>query len=60
MEKEIKIRIIKGEDQETLRNELLFLLNAHSEEFTGFELLGVLDVVRNDVYKSIFEMDGEK
>lgn len=50
---EIKIKITKGEEADKLRIDILDLINEYSEEFNGYELLGILDVVRRDVHESL-------
>lgn len=53
MENEIKIKINNGEELDKLRIELLDLMNEYSGELNGYELLGVLDVVRRDIHESL-------
>lgn len=50
----MKITILKsGDKAEELRNELLNLINEYSEILTGYELVGIIDVVREDCHQSI-------
>ncbi len=48
-----------GEKADELRNRILELCNEYSELFTGFELIGIIDVVKMDCHNSIKEMDDE-
>jgi len=57
MVEELKIKIDKGEELDELRLEIIDVLNKHSNTINGYEMIGVLDVVRNDVHVSIQEKD---
>ena len=56
---EIIIKVDKGEKLDELRDDLIEVLNRYSNLLTGYEMVGVLDVVRNDAHKSIERMDEE-
>lgn len=51
------IKLSSGEKADELRNKLLNLINEYSEILTGYELVGIIDVVREDCHQSIQEMD---
>ncbi len=59
-EKGIIIKIDKGEKLDELRQDLIDTLNKYSNLLTGYEMIGVLDVVRMDAHTSIQEMDDEE
>ena len=60
MEKEIKVTILNnGEKADELRNKLLDLINKYAKFLTGYELIGIIDVVREDCHQSIQAMDEE-
>ena len=51
------IKLSSGEKADELRNKLLNLINEYSEMLTGYELVGIIDVVREDCHVAIQEMD---
>lgn len=51
------ITISKGEKADELRNRMIELINEYSEILTGYEMVGVIDVVREDCHTSIQAMD---
>lgn len=53
------INLSSGEKADELRLRMIGLINEYSEVLTGYEMLGVIDVVRNDTHLSIQEMDDE-
>ena len=53
------INLSSGEKADELRNEIIKLLNKYSSMLTGYELVGIIDVVREDCHKSIEAMDEE-
>ena len=53
------ITISSGEKADELRNRMLDLLNEYSEILTGYEMIGIIDVVREDCHNSIQAMDEE-
>lgn len=58
--KDIKvINLSSGEKADELRNRMIELINEYSGVLTGYEMIGVIDVVRNDTHVSIQEMDDE-
>ncbi len=59
-EKGIIIKIDKGEKLDELRQDLIDTLNKYSDLLTGYEMIGILDVVKMDAHTSIQEMDDEE
>ena len=53
------INLSSGEKADELRNRMIELINEYSEVLTGYEMIGVIDVVRNDAHISIQEVDEE-
>ena len=53
------IKLSSGEKADELRNKIISLLNEYSNMLTGYELVGILDVVREDCHSSIKEVDEE-
>lgn len=53
------IKLSSGEKADELRNKILDLVNEYSEILTGYELVGIIDVIREDCHQSIQEMDDE-
>lgn len=53
------ITISNGEKADELRNRMIELINEYSNILTGYELVGVIDVVREDCHSSIQAMDEE-
>lgn len=51
--------ISSGEKADELRNKLLDLINEYSEILTGYELVGIIDVIREDCHRLIQELDEE-
>jgi len=51
------IKLSSGEKADELRNRLLDLINEYSQILTGFELVGIVDVVREDCHRAVQEMD---
>ena len=58
MENEIKVKINNGEKLNDLRIQILNLINNFDPNITGFEILGVLDVVKEDVHGEFKEEEG--
>lgn len=57
VEDEIKIKFLKGDDLDKLKLEIINLINEHSEELNGYELLGVLDAIKQDIHDYCFDRD---
>ena len=55
----IKIFKDNGEQLDELRQRLIDLINEYSDKITGYEMVGVVDVVRNDCHRSIEMMEDE-
>ncbi len=53
------IKLSSGEKADELRNKMLDLINKYSEILTGYELVGIIDVVREDCHQSVQAMDEE-
>ncbi|MFO7815149.1 MAG: hypothetical protein R6V14_05375 [Halanaerobiales bacterium] len=53
------ITLSSGEKADELRNRMIELINEYSNILTGYEMVGVIDVVREDCHVSIQEMDEE-
>ena len=53
------ISINKGEKADELRDRIIELINEYSNILTGYEMCGVIDVIREDCHSSIQEMDEE-
>ena len=53
------IKVDKGDKQEELRNRLLDTINEYSNMLNGFEMIGVVDVVREDCHRAVQELDEE-
>ena len=53
------ITLSSGEKADELRIKILTLVNEYSNIFTGYELIGIIDVVRADCHSSIQMMDEE-
>ena len=51
------IKLSSGEIADELRDKLIDLINEYSEMLTGYEIVGIIDVVREDCHTSIQEMD---
>lgn len=49
-----------GEKADELRNRLIETINEYSGILTGYEMVGVIDVVREDCHKSIQAMDEDE
>ncbi len=57
---EIKIiNLSSGEKADELRMRMIDLINEYSKILTGYEMVGVIDVVRQDTHLSIQDMDDE-
>jgi hypothetical protein len=48
-----------GEKADELRDKIIKLINTYSNFLTGYELIGVIDTIREDCHASIQEMDDE-
>ena len=59
MKNEITIKIDNGEKADELRNKLINLINEYSNSFSGYELIGIIDTVKEDCHNSIQAMDEE-
>jgi len=53
------IKLSSGEKADELRNKMIELINEYSEILTGYEMVGVIDVVREDCHTSIQAIDEE-
>ena len=53
------ITLSSGEKADELRNKIIELVNEYSSALTGYELVGIIDVIREDCHVSIQEMDEE-
>ena len=53
------IKLSSGEKADELRDKMLDLINEYSEMLTGYELVGIIDVIREDCHQSIQAMDEE-
>jgi len=53
------IKLSSGEKADELRNKIIELINKYSNILTGYELIGIIDVVREDCHCSIQEMEDE-
>ncbi len=51
------IKLSSGEKADELRNKILDLINEYSNCLTGYELVGIIDVIRGDCHDSIQAMD---
>ena len=54
------IKLSSGEKADELRNRMLNLINEYSQILTGYELVGIVDVVREDCHQSIQAMDEDE
>lgn len=48
-------KISNGEKAEELSNKIINLINEYSETLTGFEVVGVLDTVKQETHRSLQE-----
>jgi len=53
------INLSSGEKADELRNKMLDLINEYSSILTGYELVGIIDVVREDCHQSVQAKDDE-
>ena len=53
------VNLSSGEKADELRNKMIKLINEYSGVLTGYEMIGVIDVVRNDTHISIQDMEDE-
>ena len=53
------VSLSSGDKAEELRLKLLKLINEYSAVLTGYEMIGVIDVVKEDCHNSIKLMDEE-
>ena len=61
MSEDIKIiGLSSGEKVDELRNRMIKLINEYSEVLTGYEMVGVIDVVRQDTHMSIQDKEEDK
>ena len=51
------INISSGEKADELRNKIIGLLNEYCSCLTGYELVGIIDTIKEDCHNSIQEMD---
>ena len=51
------IKLSSGEKANELRNRMLNLINEYSEMLTGYEMIGIIDVIKEDCHNSIQAMD---
>ena len=54
------ITLSNGEKADELRNKLINLVNEYSNILTGYELVGIIDTIREDCHSSIQAMDEEE
>lgn len=52
-------KLSSGEKADELRKKIIELINKYSPYLTGYEMVGVIDVVREDCHISIQELDEE-
>jgi len=57
MNSEIIIKIDKGEKADELRDRIINLINEYSNHFSGYELIGIIDTLKEDCHSSIQAMD---
>ena len=50
-------KLSSGDKADELRNRLLEMINEYSNALTGYEMIGVIDVVREDCHTSIQNLD---
>lgn len=53
------VTLSSGEKADELRDKIIDLINEYSDCLTGYEMIGVIDVVREDCHTAIQEMDEE-
>ncbi len=53
------INLSSGEKADELRNRMIKLINEYSKVLTGYEMVGVIDVVRQDTHMSIQDVGEE-
>ncbi len=53
------IKLSSGEKADELRDKIINLLNEYSNMLTGYELVGIIDTIREDCHSSIQAMDEE-
>ena len=53
------IKLSSGKKADELRDKILDLINEYSEILIGYELVGIIDVVREDCHRAIQEVDEE-
>ena len=51
------IKLSSGEKADELRNKILDIINEYSEILIGYELVGIIDVIREDCHRAIQELD---
>jgi len=54
------INISNGEKADELRNKIINLINEYSEILTGYEMIGVIDTIKEDCHSSIQAMDEDE
>ena len=59
MTNEIIVKIDRGEKADELRDKIIEVINEYSNMFSGYELVGIIDTVREDCHNSIQEMEEE-
>lgn len=57
---DLTIKIDKGEKADKLANEIIDLINKYSNVFNGYELIGILDSVKQTTHNSLEEMEIEE
>ncbi len=61
MDNEIKItKIDNGEKSNELAERMIDLINEYSGILTGFQMIGVIETVKNSAHKSIDEIEDEE
>lgn len=58
IDKEIKIITLSSEEKaDELRDKIINLINEYNDIFTGYELIGIIDTVKEDCHNFIQTID---
>ncbi len=57
---DLTIKIDKGEKADELSDKIINLINEYSNVFNGYELIGILDSVKQTTHNSLEEMEIEE